>query len=276
MKSERLSRFLYLRISNQQQAHLAKSVKISGLIITLNEERHIGDCIRSMQAVVDEVVVVDSFSTDRTPGICKELGVRFIQHPFEGYIEQKNYAVQQASYEHVLSLDADERLSPEMAESIQQVKQNWEGAGYAFNRLNNYCGKWLPHAWYPDRKIRLWDRRLGQWGGTNPHDTVLLEGDAIRLKGDIYHYPYETLEEHFKQVVKFATLAAHAKHAKGKKVIFVVHILLGPWYKFVKRYIFQLGFLDGYYGFIFSALAAYVNFLKYLRLWELNRHAKRS
>ncbi|HKK80580.1 MAG TPA: glycosyltransferase family 2 protein [Phaeodactylibacter sp.] len=251
---------------------MAKPVKISGLIITLNEERNIGDCIRSMQAVVDEVVVVDSFSTDRTPEICKELGVRFIQHPFEGFIEQKNYAVQQASYEHVLSLDADERLSPEMAESIKQVKQNWEGAGYAFNRLNNYCGKWLPHAWYPDRKTRLWDRRRGQWGGINPHDKVLLSGqEAKRLPGDLLHYPYYSIMEHVQQIQKFAEMDAQAKLAAGKRVSVYRDLVLGPHFKFFKLYILKRGFLDGYYGFIFCCLAAGLNFLKYARLWELRR-----
>ena len=258
------------------ESNLAQPVKISGLIITLNEERNIRDCIASLQDVVDEVVVVDSYSTDATPDICREMGARFVQHPFEGHIQQKNYAVDQASYDHVLSLDADERLSPEMADSIRAVKQDWRADGYAFNRLNNYCGQWLPHAWYPDRKTRLWDRRKGRWGGTNPHDKVVLQGTTVKLKGDLLHYPYATVEEHYRQVVQFATVAAHAKYAKGKRASFLIHVLIGPWFKFIKRYIFRLGFLDGYYGFIFSALAAYVNFLKYLRLWELNRHGKQQ
>jgi len=207
---------------------MSETVKISGVIITFNEERHIEACIRSMQAVVDEVLVVDSFSTDRTVELSEAMG-------------------------------------------------NWQGGAYQFNRLNNYCGAWLKRSWYPDKKTRLWDRRQGAWGGTNPHDRVVMTAGSIkRVKGDIIHYAYGDLEEHFKQVTKFAIIAANAKFEQGKKASFLIHVLIGPVFKFVKRYVFRFGFLDGYYGFIFSALAAYVNFMKYLRLWELNKNAKRK
>ncbi|MCI4648277.1 glycosyltransferase family 2 protein [Phaeodactylibacter sp.] len=254
---------------------MSNPVRISGVIITLNEARHIRGCIESMLPVVDEVVVVDSFSTDETPAICQELGVRFLQHPFEGHIEQKNYAMRQAKYDYVLSLDADERVSDAMTEAILNVKQNWATDGYAFNRLNNYCGHWLRYAWYPDRKTRLWDRRQGQWGGTNPHDRVEVKGSVVTLKGDLLHYPYATVDEHFEQNRKFAVIAAQSKFAKGRRVNFLVDVVLGPWFKFIKLFVLKRGFLDGYYGFIFSALASYVNFMKYLKLWELNRHEER-
>lgn len=256
---------------------MGDTIQLSGVIITYNEERHIEACIQSMQEIVDEVLVVDSFSTDRTVEICQSLGVRVIQHPFEGHIQQKNYAMQQATHDYILSLDADERVSPKMMEAIRTAKRHWKGGGYQFNRLNNYCGAWLKHSWYPDAKTRLWDRRKGAWGGTNPHDRVIIEeGGITKVKGDLIHYAYGDLEEHFQQVTKFAIIAAHAKFKQGKKVSFITHILLGPLFKFVKRYFFRLGFLDGYYGFAFSALAAYVNFMKYFRLWELNRDAKRQ
>lgn len=254
---------------------MSNPVKISGVIITLNEAKHIRACIQSMLPVVDEVVVVDSYSTDETPAICQELGVRFLQHSFAGHIEQKNYAMQQAEHDYVLSLDADERVSPEMAMSIQAARANWQADGYAFNRLNNYCGHWLQYAWYPDRKTRLWDRRAGQWGGTNPHDKVIVQGTVVQLTGDLLHYPYATVDEHFEQNRKFAVIAARSKFAKGRRVNFLVDVVLGPWFKFLKLFVFKRGFLDGYYGFIFSALASYVNFMKYLKLWELNRHEKR-
>ncbi len=252
------------------------AVQISGVIITYNEEWHIAECIRSMQPIVDEVLVVDSFSTDRTVEIAESLGARVLKHPFKGHIQQKNYAMQQAAYDYILSLDADERVSETMLASIASVKKHWQADGYRFNRLNNYCGKWLKHSWYPDAKVRLWNRTKGEWGGENPHDKVLVQSGSItQLKGDILHYAYADLAEHFQQVTKFALIAAKAKHKKGKRVSLLVHVLVGPLFKFVKRYIFRLGFLDGYYGFIFSAMAAYVNVLKYLRLWELNRYAKR-
>jgi len=255
---------------------LSNPVKISGVIITFNEERNIGDCIDSMKDVVDEIVVVDSFSTDSTQKIAKEKGASVLEHAFEGHIEQKNYAMSQANFDYILSLDADERLSTEMKDSIDTVKSNWTEDGYAFNRLNNYCGAWLKRSWYPDRKLRLWDRKKGKWGGTNPHDKVILSNGhkPKKLKGDLLHYAYENLEEHFEQVKKFAIIAANAKHKQGKKVFFVIHLVFNPWYKFFRKYVLRLGFLDGYYGFIFSAITAYLNFLKYSRLWELNRNKK--
>lgn len=256
---------------------MQSAIKISGVIITFNEERHIEACIDSMKEIVDEIVVVDSYSTDKTPEICKKLGVKFIQHSFEGHIEQKNFAMQQTSYDIVLSLDADERVSDQMRASIETVKNNWNAAGYEFNRLNNYCGKWLRFAWYPDRKLRLWDRTKGHWGGTNPHDKVIMAtGETQRLKGDILHYAYYSVDEHLQQLTKFARIAAKAKFKKNKKVNFLIHVVLNPWFKFVRKYFFNLGFLDGYYGLIFSIMSAYLNFTKYAILWGLNRKQKKG
>lgn len=255
---------------------MAELVKISGVIITYNEERNIEQCIASMHDVVDELLVVDSFSTDQTVAICERLGVKVIQHAFAGHIEQKNYAMHQAKYDHVLSLDADERVSLKMKEAIKAVKEHWDCDGYIFNRFNNYCGAWLKHSWYPDKKLRLWDRRKGQWGGTNPHDKVILNGKVRKLKGDILHYAYENLEEHYEQLKKFAVIASNAKFAQGKKANFLIHVIINPCYKFFRKYVLRLGFLDGYYGFIFSGLTAYLNFMKYLRLWELNRNKNRT
>ena len=135
------------------------------IIITLNEERNIGRCLESVNDIADEIVVVDSYSTDDTEKICKLYGVKFIQHRFDGHIEQKNWAINQAKYPHILSLDADEVLSPRLKASIKAVKENWEFDGYYFNRMTNYCGKWIRHSsWYPSRKLRLWDSRKGEWG----------------------------------------------------------------------------------------------------------------
>ncbi len=251
---------------------MSHSVKISAVIITLNEARHIRACIASLQPVADEIVVVDSFSTDATPAICREMGVRFLQHPFEGHIEQKNYAMEQATHDYILSLDADERVSPNMAKAIAEAKQNWAADGYAFNRLNNYCGQWLRHAWYPDRKIRLWDRRRGHWGGRNPHDKVMLEGQNLRrVDADLHHYPYDSVLEHARQLLKFADIDAKAKFAAGQRAHLYKDLILGPHFKFFKLYILKRGFLDSWQGFLFCCLAAGFNFLKYARLWELNR-----
>lgn len=248
-------------------------LQISGVIISFNEEKHIEKCVRSLQTVTDEIIVVDSFSTDGTKVICSRLGVRFIEHVFEGYVAQKNYALAQASFDMVLSLDADEYLSEELQSSIRDVRNHTENSDcYIFNRLNNYCGKTLRHGEaYPDRRIRLWDRRKGMWGGTDPHDHVVMkEGSVRRLQGDIMHFPYTYVDEHFEKILRFSEIAAKAKYKQGAKSN-MVKILFSPLIRFFKGYLFQLGFLDGYYGFVFCTVGSMGTWLKYMRLREYNK-----
>jgi glycosyltransferase involved in cell wall biosynthesis len=255
---------------------MPKPVKISATIITLNEEMKIEGCLQSLSGIADEIIVVDSFSVDRTEEICQRYGVRFIGHAFDGYVAQKNFAVDHTTYDFVLALDADERISDHLRQSIMEVKNDWGAfGGYSFNRFNNYCGKWIRFCgWYPDRKIRLWDKRKGKWGGEDPHDKVIIPRDEVKkLRGDLLHLAYFSVDEHLQQMHKFAEVAARAKFKNGKKPVFVIHVLLNPVFKFVKKYIFQLGFLDGYYGFVFCANASALNFFKYLRLYEYHRKA---
>lgn len=254
-------------------------MKISVTIITFNEEHNIRRCLESVKPVADEIVVVDSFSTDRTADICREYGVRFVQNPFAGHIQQKNFAVDQATHDYILSLDADEALSDALRNNILAVKDRHEHAdAYCFNRLNNYCGKFIYHGtWYPDRKIRLWDRRKGRWGGENPHDQVIMERGSVIvfLKGELLHYTYRTPSEHLRQMNKFSDIAAEESFRKGKKANVVLHILLYPFFTFFKSYLFKLGFLDGYAGFLVAAHAAYYRFLKYTKLrflWKRDRN----
>jgi glycosyltransferase involved in cell wall biosynthesis len=257
-----------------QGIHMTNGVKISAVIITFNEERKIEECIKSLLPVADEIVIVDSCSTDRTKDICSRYPVKFITHAFEGYVAQKNFALRQCTHDHVLALDADERLSDELRQSVLKVKENWGAAsGYAFNRFNNYCGKWIRFCgWYPDRKIRLWDRRTAVWGGEDPHDKVIMPVARVKqLKGDLLHYAYYSVDEHLLQVYNFAAIAARAKFRNGIRPVFVVHVLLNPAFKFLKNFVFRLGFLDGYYGFVFCALTSGLNFYKYLRLYEYHR-----
>jgi len=250
-------------------------VKLSVVIISFNEERDIERCLRSVEAVADEMIVVDSFSTDRTAEICKKFPVTFIQHPFEGHIEQKNWAISQASYPHVLSLDSDEALDETLRRSILNVKENWQEDGYTMNRLTNYCGTWIRHCgWYPDEKLRLWDSRKGKWTGFNPHDRYELQpGSTTRhLAGDILHYSYYSISEHIRQTNYFTDLSARAYLEKGKKG-YLVRILFNPVVSFLKSYILKMGLLDGYYGFVISLLAAQSTFLKYAKLRQLQtRH----
>ena len=221
-------------------------MQISCVIITKNEEKNIEKCIRSVLDVVDEVVVVDSLSTDRTKEICLNLGTRFIEHGWEGMIEQKNWAVKQAKYPYILSLDADEVLSERLIESILKVKDNWTHDGYYFNRLTNYCGKWIWHCgWYPDKKLRLWDSRKGRFTGFNPHDRFKMnEGSKIKfIKGDLLHYSYYTIEQHIEQVNKFTTIGAKVAHDAGRKSG-IMSIIFKPIWKFIRDYFLKLGILD--------------------------------
>ena len=253
---------------------MADSVRISATIITYNEEIKIESCIKSLLGVADEIIVVDSNSTDRTREICCKYPVKFIVHAFEGYVGQKNFAACQATYDHILSLDADERLSEELRASILSVKKDWGDVdGYTVSRYNNYCGKWMHFSgWYPEKKVRLWDRRKGKWGGTDPHDSVHLPKARVsKIKGNLLHYAYLNVDEHLRQVFRFAEISARAKFNKGEKASFLINILLSPLFRFVKSYIFQLGFLDGYYGFIFCSLSSSMTFFKYVRLYEYNR-----
>lgn len=254
-----------------------KSIKISAVVITFNEEKNIGRCLDSVEAVADEIVVVDSYSTDQTKDICNRRQINFLEHAFEGHIEQKNYAVSCATYDQVLSLDADEVLSEPLKQSIMAAKQNWHSDGYAFNRLTYYCGKWIRHSgWYPDTKLRLWDRRKGRWGGVNPHDRVKMDESSriSHMVGELHHYSYHTIKDHIDQINSFSEIAARAANAEGRKVNLVLDIVLNPLLTFFKKYILKLGILDGYQGFMIAIHTAYGKFLKYIKLRELQRPQK--
>lgn len=244
-------------------------IKLSVVIITYNEEKNIERCLLSVKEVADEIVVLDSFSSDKTQEICQKHGVKFYQHVFDGHIQQKNRAITHATYPHILSLDADEALDEKLIHSIKALKKNFNKPGYYINRLTNYCGHWVKHCgWYPDAKLRLWDSRLGQWTGINPHDKYeLFEGDKNtgHIKGDILHYSYYSIEDHYKQVEYFTTIASKAYFEDGKKAP-LYKLILNPTAKFIDHYLLHLGFLDGKAGFMISKISAYATYLKYKKL----------
>ena len=173
------------------------------------------------------------------------------------------------SHEHIISLDADEVLSETLIQSILQVKENWKMEGYEMNRRNNYCGKFINHSgWYPDRKLRLWDSRKGKWGGTNPHDKyeMMNKNTSIGfLKGDLLHYTYYSVDEHYKQVEYFTTIAAKAYAEKGKGAAWY-KLIVNPVAKFIDHYLLKLGFLDGQAGYLISRISAYATYLKYKKI----------
>lgn len=253
-------------------------IKLSVVVITYNEERNIARCLESVKRVADELVVVDSYSTDRTREICLSYGARFTEHPFEGHIEQKNYALTQATFQHVLSLDADEALSPELEQAVLAAKNNWQSDAYSMNRLTNYCGKWIHHSgWYPDTKVRLFDRSKAVWGGENPHDKVILSQGATRqhLRGDLLHYSYYTVTQHLGQINKFTDASSKALIRDGKTVSLPM-VILKPLFRFFRAYILKRGFLDGPEGFIISVSSAESVYYKYLKLYMHNRQQRRG
>ncbi|MEN9699844.1 MAG: hypothetical protein RLZZ301_1042 [Bacteroidota bacterium] len=248
-------------------------MKISGVIITFNEARNIARCLDSLQGVCDEILVLDSFSTDETAQICSTYGVRFECHPFEGHIQQKNEAFSRASHPWILSLDADEALSPELRNSILQLKSALpEHGAYQFHRLTNYCGTWIKHSgWYPDTKLRLVSKTDAQWGGINPHDQLLLKPglEPKLLMGDLLHYSYYTKEDHYKQISYFSEIAAQELfkrnvQSNGLKIATKVCA------QFVKTYFLKLGFLDATAGWNIACRSAYATYVKYKRLRQLH------
>ncbi len=247
-------------------------IKISIVIITLNEEDRIGNCIDSVKEIADEILVIDSFSSDQTQQIVAEKKGRFIQNKFEGYIQQKNFGVGTATYDYILSLDADEVLDKRAQQEILRVKENWNYSSYTLNRLTNYCGKWIKHCgWYPDKQIRLFDRRRATWGELNPHARIELDEEAtnIRIGGNILHYSFPSISSHATAANNYSEIAAMEAVKNGKEIYFIIHVILNPSFTFIKKFFFQLGFLDGFYGFVICILSAHSNFLKYTKIWQL-------
>lgn len=248
-------------------------IQLSAAIITLNEEKNIARCITSLLPVVDEILVVDSFSTDKTKEICESFGVRFIENPFAGHIEQKNFALAQVSHPYILALDADEALDELAQKEVLSFKANPTASGLSFNRLNHYSNFPIRHCgWYPDRKLRLVKRDVASWQGFNPHDMLKFHGNqkSIQAMGNILHYSYQSISDHVAQTNRFTTIAAHAAYREGRRS--------GPWqivsrplWKFFHDYFIKRGFLDGRYGFIICSINALYALLKYAKIRELQQ-----
>lgn len=250
---------------------------ISVIIITFNEEKKIQQCIDSAKKVSDDIVVVDSFSTDKTKQICLDNKVRFVENTFVTYAEQKNYAMSLAKYDRILSLDADEYLSEELEESIHHAKKNWTHEGYRMNRLSIYADKWIHHgSWYPDRQLRLWNRKFGSWGGANPHERVILHnGTAIKhIKGDLLHRSYDNSEITLKKVQLYSEI--FAKSNVSKRSINLFGIMVHTGFAFIKSYFLKWGFLDGFQGLAVAMAVTNHTFYKYAKLYELQAEKKKQ
>jgi len=247
--------------------NITKMPQLSVVIITFNEEKNIGRCIESIQGIADDVVIVDSFSSDATEIISKEFDVNFISRKWEGYSETKNFANSQAKHDWILSLDADEALSEELRKSILKAKEATELKIYKFHRLTNYCGSWIKHCgWYPDTKIRIFDRRISKWEGII-HEKLVINSkqNANLLKGDCLHYSYYSMEQHYVQAQKFTNIAAKELFDKGQTAS-IIKLMISPAVKFIRDYFINLGFLDGKAGYIVCRISAYATYLKYKKL----------
>jgi glycosyltransferase involved in cell wall biosynthesis len=242
--------------------------KISACIISFNEEQKIEDCLRSLDGIADEIIVVDSLSTDRTLEIAGRYTDRIYHQKFLGHVEQKNLAVSHATHDWILSLDCDERLAPELREAILTVKDELdERRAYRMARKTFYVYRWLNHCWYPDRKVRLFNKRHARWGGTNPHDRVVLdEGIQVSdLAGDIQHYSFSSISEHLRTIDNFTEIGAREIIAKGKKVSLLSPLSHGLW-TFIRLYFIKRGFLDGLAGFVVATLSFMHAFVKYAKV----------
>ena len=260
---------------------------ISAVIITYNEERIIARSIDSLKSVVDEVIVIDSFSTDRTIEICKEKGAVVLQNKFEGYKTQKHFATTKAKHEWILSIDADEVLSNELINSLLKWRKNQkysndlssqslQTAGYFVSRRTDFCGTWVNYGgWYPDKKLRFFNRNLGQWSGRNVHEFVKIkEGfSTSSLKGDLLHYSINEPAELLRKLFTYSEMGARFMNEEGSSTSFIEAIYKSS-FRWLRQTIFQLGFLDGMLGLKIAKQNTLATYWKYRRLDFMNKGEK--
>lgn len=248
-------------------------MKISATIITFNEERNIERCVRSLLPVADEIIVLDSYSTDQTEAICATLGVRFEKRKWEGYAASKNYLNSLATGDFIFSIDADEEVDNELTTEINRIKeQQNNNVAYSVNRLTNYCGKWIKHSgWYPDVKTRLFPKNGSYWEGEFVHEELIIPNncEVIQLKGHLNHYSYYSYKEHRERADKYSALTAQKLFHRGKTASALKPYLSAAG-RFISMYFLKLGVLDGKMGFKIAQISAASNVFKYKELRRLN------
>ncbi len=239
--------------------------KISAVVITLNEEHNIANCIKSLKQVANEIIIVDSGSIDDTVNISEKLGATVYIKNWEGYGKTKNFGHSKATFNYILSLDADEVLSTQLKNSIVRIKDEGLSGAYSFNRLTNYCGSWIKHCgWYPDTKVRLFNKKEAFWNEAEVHEELVLKTKVPikNIDGDILHYSFNSVKTHKEKVKKYALLSARKMKEKNKLTL-VAKTLTNPIIRFIRTYVFQLGFMDGINGLKICLLMSYEVFLKY-------------
>ncbi len=242
--------------------------RISAVIITKNEEQHIARCIQSLLPVTDDIIIIDSGSTDQTETVCKKYPVTFQTKAWEGFSNAKNYGNSLAKYNYILSIDGDEELSTEMQHYIIEALKNPIHVAYELPFLTNFCGQWIRHgAWYPESHIRIFDKTKVRWEG-HIHEKLILpsEGKTGKItKGYIHHYTIANLHEYIEKINYYTTLHANEMHKKGKKANFI-KLYIAPCFSFFRDYIIKLGFLDGPHGYTIAKQSANYVFIKYMKL----------
>jgi len=250
---------------------------VSAIVVCYNEEKNIGDCLASLRWC-DEIVVVDSFSTDRTVDICGQFTDRVIQRSWSGYRDQKAFAHSQATKDWVILVDSDERVTGELRNEIRESLDRDQGSyhGYEVPRLVFYLDRWWYRGgWYPDYDVRLFRRDKATWGGSDPHEKIIVDGPLRRLKYPLHHFSYRDIDDHIQRINRFTTISS-AELNKERQRFRVSDALLRPAVRFFRSYILKRGFMDGFAGFYVALTAAVYVFLKYAKLWELELKEKRD
>ncbi len=253
--------------------------KISAVVITKNEEINIRRCIDSLLTVVDEIIVMDSHSTDNTPAICNEYdNVKLVDTDWMGFSPTKNIGIDHAQYPYILSLDADEELSKSLQKEILQIKPTLdEKKAYYLNRITNYCGTWIHHSgWLPDFQLRLFPRKGSRWNKAVVHEHIEFSAPLtiVKFKGYLNHYSYYSINDHIDRSKSYTSLGAEKVIARGEKFL-LIKATVNPLLRFIKTYIFKRGFMDGFYGFGLSVIASFTVFLKYFKAWQAVKYNKK-
>ncbi len=249
-----------------------QKLPLSVSFITFNEESNLPRALDSIKDIASEIIVVDSHSTDKTREIAKKYGAKVYEENWKGHIAQKNSALEKCTQPWILSLDADEEVSPELKNSIIKAIKEPFADGYYLNRKTFHLGRWLNHAWQPDWKLRLVKKSANpRWSGYDPHDVLVINGKTAKLKGFLYHYSYKNIEDHFQRLIKYAKTAANSYHKQGIKFSFA-KLILHSSFAFIKEYFLKRGFLDGLPGLEASIGSFFYVFLKYMFLWEIEKN----
>jgi glycosyltransferase involved in cell wall biosynthesis len=249
--------------------------EISACIISFNEENKIEDCLKSLLPVADEIILIDSGSTDRTVDIAGKYTDKISSHAFSGYGKQKIFATSMASHDWILSLDCDERLSPELQQSILAIKDRLNSNNaYSMARRTFYIYRWLNHCWYPDTKTRLFNKTTAQWVDSDIHESVTSTGvNVAKLEGDILHYSFDSFSDHLRTIDKFTEISAQELMRKNRKVNIFSPVTHASW-TFFRLYFLKRGFLDGFAGFSVAVLSYMHAFIKYSKAYIWQKHGR--